>query len=102
VVGKYTYYGDVNFSSAVDDGDYAVLDANYGSAPAPGIAMLLGDANFSGSVDSRDYAILNANYGSQLAAAAGVTQSMILAPPWAFAGDPAPGLDQKDADDLLG
>ena len=45
-------------------GDYGVLDANLGTTPAPGIAILHGDADFDGSVTPGDYGILDANLGS--------------------------------------
>jgi hypothetical protein len=63
VIAKYTYFGDVNFSGAVDDSDYAVLDGNYGSTPDVRVAVLMGDANLSGTVDDSDYAVLDGNYG---------------------------------------
>src|SRR5207253_5585291 len=61
VVGKYTFFGDVDLDGQVTAGDYGVLDANLGSTPPPGIAILSGDADFDGSVTPGDYGILDAN-----------------------------------------
>src|SRR5439155_17671882 len=64
VVGKYTYFGDVNFDGQVTSDDYGVLDANLNTTPPIEIAWLSGDANLDGSVTSDDYGILDANLGS--------------------------------------
>src|SRR5207253_3637701 len=63
VIGKYTYFGDVDLDGQLTPGDYGVLDANLGSTPPPGIAILSGDADFDGSVTPGDYGILDANLG---------------------------------------
>src|SRR5213075_2135418 len=64
VIGKYTYFGDVDLDGQVTPGDYGVLDANFGTTPPPGIAILSGDADFDGTVTPGDYGILDANFGS--------------------------------------
>src|SRR5207247_7968229 len=64
VIGKYTFFGDVDLDGQVTAGDYGVLDANYGTTPAPGIAILSGDADFDGTVTAGDYGILDANFGA--------------------------------------
>src|SRR5207253_3188624 len=64
VIGKYTYFGDMDFDGQVTAGDYGILDANLGTTPAPGIAWLSGDADLDGSVTAGDYGILDANLGS--------------------------------------
>jgi hypothetical protein len=63
VLGKYTYFGDVNFDGQVTDADYAVLDGNYGQTYDLSISLLMGDANLSGTIDDSDYAVLDGNYG---------------------------------------
>src|SRR5205814_822048 len=67
IVGKYTYFGDVDLDGQVTPGDYGVLDANLGTTPLPGIAILSGDADFDGTVTPGDYGILDANLGSGMA-----------------------------------
>ena len=64
ILGKYTYFGDVDLDGQVTPGDYGVLDANLGTTPPPGIAILSGDADFDGSVTPGDYGILDANLGA--------------------------------------
>src|SRR5439155_9247108 len=64
ILGKYTYFGDVDLDGQVTPGDYGVLDANLGTTPAPGIAILTGDAAFDGQVTPGDYGILDANLAS--------------------------------------
>jgi hypothetical protein len=64
VIGKYTYFGDVDLDGQVTPGDYGILDANFGTTPPPGIAIISGDADFDGSVTPGDYGILDANFGS--------------------------------------
>src|SRR5207247_6322675 len=59
VVGKYTFFGDVDLDGQVTAGDYGVLDANFGTTPPAGIAILAGDADFDGSVTAGDYGILD-------------------------------------------
>src|SRR6185503_12253724 len=33
VIGKYTYFGDMDFDGQVTPGDYGILDANLGTTP---------------------------------------------------------------------
>jgi hypothetical protein len=68
IVGKYTYFGDMDFDGQVTPGDYGILDANLGTTPPPGIAWLSGDADLDGSVTPGDYGILDANLGSGIGA----------------------------------
>ncbi len=63
VIGKYTYFGDVNMDGQVSGDDYSVIDANLNTTPAPGIAWLSGDANLDGSVTGDDYGVIDANLG---------------------------------------
>jgi len=64
VVGKYTYFGDMDFDGQVAPGDYGVLDANLNTTPPEGIAWISGDADLDGSVSAGDYGVLDANLGS--------------------------------------
>jgi len=63
VIGKYTYFGDVSFDGQVTGDDYAIIDANLGTVPDPGVAWLAGDANLDGQVTGDDYAVIDANLG---------------------------------------
>src|SRR5206468_338966 len=38
VIGKYTYFGDMDFDGQVTPGDYGILDANLGTTAPIGIA----------------------------------------------------------------
>src|SRR5207247_2557090 len=42
VLGKYTYFGDMNFDGQVTADDYGILDANLGTTPFAGLAWLSG------------------------------------------------------------
>ena len=53
--------GDANRDGVVSAGDYASVQANFGSTGAPGIP---GDANGDGVVSAGDYASVQANFGS--------------------------------------
>jgi len=64
VIGKYTYFGDMDFDGQVTPGDYGILDANLNTTPPLEIAWLSGDADLDGSVTPGDYGILDANLGS--------------------------------------
>jgi hypothetical protein len=64
IVGKYTYFGDVNFDGQVTGDDYTVVDANLNTAPYAGIAWLRGDANVDGQVTGDDYTAIDSNVGS--------------------------------------
>ncbi len=63
VIGKYTYFGDVNMDGMVTGDDLAIIDANLNTTPNPGIAWLSGDANLDGSVTGDDKAVIDANLG---------------------------------------
>src|SRR5207247_8539963 len=52
VIGKYTYFGDMNFDGQVTSDDYGILDANLGTTPPLGIAWISGDSNLDGTVTS--------------------------------------------------
>src|SRR5206468_5906021 len=64
VIGKYTYFGDMDFDGQVTPGDYGILDANLGTSPPLEVAWLSGDADLDGTVTPGDYGILDANLGS--------------------------------------
>ena len=53
--------GDANRDGVVSAGDYASVQANFGSTGDPGI---LGDANGDGVVSAGDYASVQANFGN--------------------------------------
>ncbi len=53
--------GDANRDGVVSAGDYAAVQANFGSTGEPGI---LGDANGDGVVSAGDYASVQANFGN--------------------------------------
>ncbi len=64
VIGKYTYYGDVNLDGQVTGDDYSAVDSNLGSTGLnPGNAWLMGDTNGDLSVTGDDYASIDANLG---------------------------------------
>jgi hypothetical protein len=63
IVGKYTYFGDVNIDGQVTGDDYTVVDANLNSTPPVGLEWLRGDANTDGSVTGDDYTVIDANLG---------------------------------------
>ncbi len=64
VVGKYTYYGDVNLDGQVTGDDYGAVDANLGATGLnPGNAWLMGDTNFDYKVTGDDYSAIDANLG---------------------------------------
>ncbi len=64
VVGKYTYYGDVNLDGQVTGDDYSAVDSNLGSTGLnAGNAWLLGDTNGDLSVTGDDYSSIDANLG---------------------------------------
>ena len=58
----------MDLDGQVTAGDYGILDANFGTTPPPGIAILAGDADFDGVITAGDYGILDANFGSGVAA----------------------------------
>ena len=53
--------GDANLDGVVSAGDYASVQANFGST---GILGILGDANGDGVVSAGDYASVQANFGN--------------------------------------
>lgn len=63
VVGKYTYFGDMNIDGQVTGDDYTVIDANLNTTPATGLEWLSGDANLDGIVTGDDYTVIDANLG---------------------------------------
>jgi len=63
IVGKYTYFGDVNFDGQVTGDDYTIIDSNLNTTPAAGLAWLSGDANLDGIVTGDDYTTIDSNLG---------------------------------------
>jgi hypothetical protein len=61
--GPVLLAGDANRDNVVSAGDYASVQANFGSTGIPGI---LGDANGDGVVSAGDYASVQANFGNTL------------------------------------
>src|SRR5829696_3846372 len=50
IVGKYTYFGDMNIDGQVTGDDYTIVDTNLNTDPAVGVKWLRGDANLDGIV----------------------------------------------------
>jgi hypothetical protein len=63
IVGKYTYFGDMNIDGQVTGDDYTVIDAHLNTTPAVGLGWLNGDANVDGVVTGDDYTVIDANLG---------------------------------------
>ena len=63
IVGKYTYFGDLNFDGQVSGDDYGVIDGNLDTTPPAGIAWLSGDANLDGIVTGDDYGTIDGALG---------------------------------------
>jgi hypothetical protein len=63
IVGKYTYFGDMNLDGQVSGDDYTVIDANLSTTPPAGLAWLAGDANLDGTITGDDYTVIDANLG---------------------------------------
>src|SRR5213079_717781 len=63
VIGKYTYFGDLNIDGQVTGDDYGTIDANLNTTPDPRLAWLLGDANLDGIVTGDDYGTVDATLG---------------------------------------
>jgi len=61
IVGKYTYFGDVNFDGQVTGDDYTIIDSNLNTTPPAGLAWLSGDANLDGIVTGDDYTTIDSN-----------------------------------------
>jgi len=64
IIGKYTYFGDMNFDGQVTGDDYPAIDSNLGTTPPPGVAWFNGDANLDGIVTGDDYAVIDSNLGN--------------------------------------
>jgi hypothetical protein len=62
-VGKYTYFGDVNFDGQVTGDDYTIIDSNLNTTPPVGFEWLSGDANLDGIVTGDDYTTIDSNLG---------------------------------------
>jgi len=71
VVGRYTYFGDLNLDGQVTGDDYPAIDSNLGTTPLAGVAWLQGDANLDGIVTGDDYAVIDSNLGSGTSAPLG-------------------------------
>ena len=67
--------GDANRDGVVSAGDYASVQANFGSTGDPGI---LGDANGDGVVSAGDYASVQANFGNTSSGATVVPEPMTI------------------------
>jgi len=63
IVGKYTYFGDMNLDGQVTGDDYAAIDSNLDTTPPVGLGWLRGDANLDGIVSGDDYAVIDSNLG---------------------------------------
>jgi len=64
VIGKYTYFGDLNLDGQVTGDDYPTIDSNLNTTPVAGLAWLRGDANLDGIVTGDDYAVIDSNLGN--------------------------------------
>ena len=63
IVGKYTYFGDVNLDGQVSGDDYTVIDSNLNTTPPAGAKWINGDANLDGTVTGDDYTTIDSNLG---------------------------------------
>jgi hypothetical protein len=63
IVGKYTYFGDLDMDGQVTPQDYTAIDANLGSQSLIGRAWLSGDADLDGTVTPQDYTTIDASLG---------------------------------------
>jgi len=63
IVGKYTFFGDVNFDGQVTGDDYTIVDSNLNTTPPVGLEWLSGDANLDGVVTGDDYTTIDSNLG---------------------------------------
>jgi hypothetical protein len=59
---KYTYYGDSNFSGAVDFDDYVRTDIGFNTHLS---GWANGDFNYSGAVDFDDYVLIDVAFNTQ-------------------------------------
>src|SRR4029079_15144037 len=64
IIGKYTYFGDLNLDGQVTGDDYGTIDANLNTTPLPGVAWIQGDANLDGTVTGDDYGTIDATLGN--------------------------------------
>jgi hypothetical protein len=64
IIGKYTYFGDVNLDGQVTGDDYGTVDANLNTTPDARVAWLRGDANLDGIVSGDDYGTIDATLGN--------------------------------------
>jgi len=64
IIGKYTYFGDVNIDGQVTGDDYGTIDANLNTTPLAGVAWIQGDANLDGIVTGDDYGTIDATLGN--------------------------------------
>jgi len=64
IIGKYTWFGDLNLDGQVTGDDYAVIDSNLGTTPVVGRGWIDGDANLDGIVTGDDYAVIDSNLGN--------------------------------------
>lgn len=62
--------GDYNFDGEVDDADYVVWSASFGTVntPSDSIQILPADGNGNGTVDAGDYVVWRNNFGASLTA----------------------------------
>jgi hypothetical protein len=63
IVGKFTYFGDINLDGQVTGDDYTVIDANLNTTPAVGLEWLRGDGNLDGSIAGDDYTVVDGHLG---------------------------------------
>src|SRR4029078_5662138 len=82
-VGKYTYFGDLNFDGQVTGDDYGTIDANLNTTPAPGRAWLRGDANLDGVVTGDYYGTIDATLGNGVGNPLGSAGATVVPEPWA-------------------
>ncbi len=75
VAGGELLDGDANRDGVVSAGDYASVQANFGSTGDPGI---LGDANGDGVVSAGDYASVQANFGNTAPTASTVPEPLTI------------------------
>jgi len=78
IVGKYTYFGDVNFDGQVTGDDYTIIDSNLNTAPPTGLTWLSGDANLDGIITGDDYTTIDSNLG--LGAGNPLTPALLAVP----------------------
>lgn len=84
VLVKYTYYGDANFSGAVDFDDYVQIDVGFNTGRT---GWSNGDFNLDGTINFDDYVLIDVGFNTQ----ASPLRSMMAAerPSMRFADAPA-------------